>query len=157
MRLWRWRETLMYDLIVRAVREQPWAILPSYLAIITDLLAMRAAGHKLTEEEIQARIGAAARPASRASGAVAVIPVFGVITQRANLMSAMSGGVSIELLSKSIREALNSPEVGSIVLDIDSPGGGVFGVQELAEEIRAGREQKPIVAVANSLAASAAY
>jgi signal peptide peptidase SppA len=43
------------------------------------------------------------------------------------------------------------------VLDIDSPGGSIYGVPELAQEIFAAREKKKVVAVANSLAASAAY
>jgi signal peptide peptidase SppA len=48
--------------------------------------------------------------------------------------------------------------VSAVVLDIDSPGGTVAGVTELAAEIRAARGgSKPIVAAANTLAASAAY
>ena len=43
------------------------------------------------------------------------------------------------------------------MLDVDSPGGSVYGIAELADEIRAARGRKPIVAVANSVAASAAY
>jgi len=45
--------------------------------------------------------------------------------------------------------------VSQILLDIDSPGGSVYGVQELATEIA--RAKKPVIAIANSLAASAAY
>jgi signal peptide peptidase SppA len=47
--------------------------------------------------------------------------------------------------------------VAQILIDIDSPGGSVYGVSELAAEIMKARTQKPVVAVANSLAASAAY
>jgi ClpP class serine protease len=47
--------------------------------------------------------------------------------------------------------------VHSILIDVDSPGGDVSLVPELAAEIRAARGQKPIVAVANTFAASAAY
>ena len=43
------------------------------------------------------------------------------------------------------------------MIDIDSPGGNVDGVDELATEIFKARSQKPIVAVANSMAASAAF
>jgi signal peptide peptidase SppA len=42
------------------------------------------------------------------------------------------------------------------VFDVDSPGGTVTGVPELAAEIFAARGKKPIVAVANGMAASAA-
>ena len=44
-----------------------------------------------------------------------------------------------------------------IIFYINSPGGSVYGVAELADEIQSARSQKPVVAVANSLAASAAY
>ena len=40
---------------------------------------------------------------------------------------------------------------------LDSPGGSVYGVSELADEIMNARAQKPVIAIANSLAASAAY
>ena len=43
------------------------------------------------------------------------------------------------------------------MLDVDSPGGQVYGISELADAIFAARAAKPIAAIANSLAASAAY
>ena len=45
----------------------------------------------------------------------------------------------------------------AIALDIDSPGGSVFGVQELASEIMQARVSKPIIGFADSTCASAAY
>jgi signal peptide peptidase SppA len=48
-------------------------------------------------------------------------------------------------------------DVGAVVLDIDSPGGAVDGIPELAAEIRAMRDTKPIVAMSNTSAFSAAY
>jgi len=72
------------------------------------------------------------------------------------LMEA-SGAVSAQRLTAAFRAALNDPEVGSIVLDLDSPGGQVGGIEELANEIYQARSQKPVTAVANGLAASAAY
>lgn len=97
--------------------------------------------------------------AGRAQGSViAVLPVLGVISQRAAMVDDVSGpgGTSVERLTARFRSVLADPSVKAIILDIDSPGGGVYGVQELAAEILASRGQKPILAVANSLAASAA-
>lgn len=48
-------------------------------------------------------------------------------------------------------------ETGTIVFDIDSPGGSTAGVEELATEILEARGQKALISVANTLAASAAY
>jgi signal peptide peptidase SppA len=47
--------------------------------------------------------------------------------------------------------------VGTILLDIDSPGGSVAGLAEVAAEILAARDSRKVIAVADSLAASAAY
>lgn len=88
---------------------------------------------------------------------VAVISVFGVVMQRADMLDEMSGAMSIDTLTKRFRAALSDPAVRGIVFDVDSPGGGVYGVQELATEIREARDIKPIAAIADSLAASAAY
>ena len=66
-------------------------------------------------------------------------------------------GTSTERFAQRFREALANPEVGSILIDVQSPGGTVDGVQELADEIRAARGDKPIIAIANAYAASAAY
>jgi len=88
---------------------------------------------------------------------VAIIPVFGTIVQRAGMMTEWCGGTSTQQISGALNDAINDPNVSEVILDIDSPGGSVFGVQELADEIYAAREQIKITAIANSLAASAAY
>jgi signal peptide peptidase SppA len=61
------------------------------------------------------------------------------------------------MFAQALRQALADDTVSQILIDIDSPGGSVYGVAELADEIAAARAQKPVVAIANSLAASAAY
>lgn len=144
---------------VRAlVYDQPWAITPEKLNAIQSLLAMRLAGERLTPEAIAERIGAAdARRNTVRNGAVAVLPIYGVLMQRVDMLSEMSGGTSTERIARDFRQLVADPNIGTIVLDIDSPGGGVYGIAELAEEIFKARAEKRIVAVANSMAASAAY
>lgn len=149
---------LKYEHIVDAVFHQPWAILPSVYATICELVKFRSDGHFYSQDEIQERIGAApVRSGVARNGAVAVLTLYGVVAQRMNLMNAMSGGTSTQQFAQQFRSALNDPQVSAIVIDVDSPGGSVFGVQELASEIYQARGQKPIVAVADSLMASAAY
>lgn len=148
---------ISYRRVVAEALDMPWAILPSKLTAIMGVLSLRASGERVSPDEIAAIVGAA-RPASQASsGAVAVIPIFGTIVQRAGLLAESSGAVSTERISAAFHQAVNDPAVGSIVLQIDSPGGGVYGVAELAGTIFKARGPKPIVAVADSLAASAAY
>lgn len=149
-----------YQRIARAVYDRPWLILPATLSLIVDILEFRADGGHLEPDEIQARIDAASngpRKGGRQAGAVAVIPVYGPISMRQNLMSANSGGTSVEGLAADFRAAIADPGVDAIVLEVDSPGGTVDGIPELADEIYAARGTKPILAHANTLAASAAY
>lgn len=111
---------------------------------------------KLIEDQ-QAAIG----DQQRRSGArgVAVIPIRGPITQHAqnDFWSMLFGGTTVEGIQQALRAVLADDTVGKIVLDIDSPGGATGGISELAGEIYRARSQKPIIAVANSCAASAAY
>jgi len=88
---------------------------------------------------------------------VGVLPLVGVIAQHMDLLTDMSGGTSTDRFAADFRALRDDPEIKAIVIPIDSPGGGVYGVDELAAEIRASRGAKPIVAVADSQAASAAY
>lgn len=152
----------MYENVIRAVMADPWAIREQEFAVITALIELRARGEKLSPEDVQARLEEAAisagpRAGARATGAIAVVPVYGTIMPRASLMADMSGGTSVQGLTKAFRAAMADEGVGSIVLDVDSPGGQVGGIEELAAEIRAARGTKPIVAVANYTMASAAY
>lgn len=95
--------------------------------------------------------------AGSAPNAVAVIPIHGIIESRGGFLSYYFGGSDCETLRDQIRTAVNDPKVGAIVLDVDSPGGDVAGVDELAAEIYNARKKKPITAVSNTLMASAAY
>lgn len=125
----------------------PWALERSVLA---DLINYAQRGEAFTAAVRQPQ------PASN-RGAIAVIPIHGMIEHRSSFLLDVFGGTSIEDIRSSLRAAVADPQVSSIVLDIDSPGGGVAGVTELAAEIRAARSSKRIVAVANTTAASAAY
>jgi signal peptide peptidase SppA len=151
---------MKYQHVLRAIYDQPWAILPAPFDTIMDVVMMRAEGVAFSDEEIQARLDAAERGPRRGrkNGMVAVLPVYGIISQRVNLMSQMSGGTSLEQLTAQFREVMADPEIAAVVLDFDSPGGAVDGVTEFAAEVRAARGgDKPIVAVANTMMASAAY
>lgn len=90
-------------------------------------------------------------------GAIAILPVFGFIEQRPSIFSEIFGGTSTQRLSAMVRAAAADPNVRATILDVSSGGGSVFGVHEAAADIRAARGSKPIIAVVNSMAASAAY
>ena len=94
----------------------------------------------------------AKRPAVAAERNIAVIPIYGAISNRAHSM-----GTGTDMIGSAFDNAVLDPRVDGIVLDVDSPGGTISGVPELAEKVFAARGTKPIVTVANGMAASAAY
>lgn len=139
------------------VRETPWAVTPTMLATILEIARRHAAGEKLSAEDIAARVGDRQRPVGGVQGGIAILPLSGVVIPRATLMSDVSGAVSAEAFGKAFAQAVADPGVGAIVLDVNSPGGSVAGVDELARQIFDARGAKPIIAIANHLMASAAY
>lgn len=145
--------------LMRAVFSSPWAIMPEKLEEIVAFLELRLTGSRPSDAEIAefAAQAAAATAPNRVAGTIAVLPLLGTISQRAGMMTNFSGGTSTEIFAKAFRSALADESVRAIVLDVDSPGGTVYGVDELAGEIFRARGKKPIVAAVNSLAASAAY
>lgn len=146
----------------KALAEVPWAIQPSALSRIVDWARQApdaletTAGSVIRERPFVALDGG--QDGAVRSGGVAVIPVYGVIEYRSDWMIEWFGGCSVESIGEAIQSALADPTVTAILLDIDSPGGTVAGITELATWIRSVRgSTKPIVASANTLAASAAY
>jgi len=123
-----------------------WAIEPDYLkAISKESLSTRSEKPLNNSRSVSIRDG------------TAIIPVHGVITARTTLFSLFAGGTSLEDLAKDFNEALNSDEVTSILLDIDSPGGVAVGPFEMAEMIFKGRSKKPIYSYIGRNGSSAAY
>lgn len=97
------------------------------------------------------------RPATTRTTKVAVIPIHGTLVRRTVGLEAESGLTSYAGLTAQLDAALASPDVAAILLDVDSPGGESGGVFDLADRIRAAAQAKPVWAVANDMAFSAAY
>jgi signal peptide peptidase SppA len=170
---------MRYSHIISAVMATPWAIRHEKLSAILAFLQFKADGGEVAQDEIALIKEAAKEPvylaisdsdgaltleagapssSSRSqAGQVAVLPISGTISHRMGTMSEMSGGTSTERFTQWLRAAVNDPTVKAIVLDINSPGGTVDGVPELADEIYKANQIKPVTAVANAQAASAAY
>ncbi len=97
-------------------------------------------------------MAAAARP-----GSTAIIPLVGPLTRRPSFWSDLFGGTSMVRAGAALAEALDDKTVERIILLVDSPGGTVSGTPELAAAIRKARARKPVTAVVEGMAASAAY
>lgn len=144
----------MFDL--KTVGKNIWLMEPDALVVLHRQLAELK--ERPTAEQIAATKHAASRAMRRtANGQVAVLPIYGLIEQRPSLASYYYGGCSTEDVGQAVDMLLGSRECEAILLDIDSPGGSIYGVEELASKIYDARGKKAIYAVANSMAASAAY
>jgi signal peptide peptidase SppA len=148
-----------YAHVARFVMETPWAILRSKLDEIEAILQFHMEGGKFTAEELRARLGEPTAPEPQKAGAVAVLPLRGVLSHRLGGMTEMSGGMSTERFATMFRQAMADESVRAILIDVDTPGGTIAGVTELAAELfeAKGRGTKPVVAHVNALAASAGY
>lgn len=85
----------------------------------------------------------------------AVIPVHGALLNRFG--GAYSFATGYNYIRRMLLAALEDDDVKIIVFDMDSPGGEAAGCFELAEEIKAASELKPLLVVVDSLCASAGY
>ena len=131
-----------------------WAILPDKLRAIEQVLLLKESGSEL-REELRSRFAATETPENHQVGQVAVLNMFGTISQRMNALSEFSGGTSTEQFTKAFREARNSSSVSAIVINADTPGGAVPGVPELSQEIYESRSEKRIITLVNPMMASA--
>ena len=132
--------------LLHEIATTPWAILPQAL---NGMIAQVNAG-------IQAKDPANVIQAQNA-GNVAVLNINGVIMPKESQLSRWFGLSTCEGISRIVGQLCNDESVSVIVLNMDTPGGSVAGIDELTTELRDLRGKKKIVAVSNSLMASAGY
>lgn len=142
----------------------PWAVRPDFLMVMQSIVERWAGGVKLSAPEIQAAVGTGPADAEQrrqrtGPGAVGIVPIYGLLSPRAHMVRNISGpgGTSTEDVAHTVRRMMSDDSIGAIVLDIDSPGGNAYGVQELGDEIFSFRGQKKIVASVSPSAGSGAY
>jgi signal peptide peptidase SppA len=153
------------QLILGALASQYWALEPKYLETMSNVLHRWSAGVEASAdvmadvEAAQAARAARQKAVANLGGGIAVLGLYGLISQRASMVDGMSGsgGTSVEKFTQGFREAMADDTVGGIIIDIDSPGGSVAGIQDLWDEIMGARGVKPVYGLVNSLCASAAY
>jgi len=97
------------------------------------------------------------RPALSPTPGIAILPIHGSLVRRTLGMEAESGLLSYQAIQVGLAAALADPSVAGILLDVDSPGGEAGGVFDLADRIAAAAKIKPVWAIANESAFSAAY
>lgn len=147
---------------------RPWAIRGDIAAMVRGMLdkeglaglrhlaELRAAVHAFDEGSREERLTARRGDrGAQASGNVALIPIVGTLTQRGDVINSAETR-STASVAEDVAAAAAEPKVDGIVLEVDSPGGEVYGVPEAWAAIHSAAKLKPVVAHANSQAASAA-
>lgn len=144
--------------LLRALTCEPLAMDRDFLLSLANVVRRHNLGASYNGAELHEALAVAyPRSGGQAStgnkdGTVAVIPIVGVIANRAQSM-----GVGADQIAQTVTAAANSARVDAIVLDMDSPGGTVTGVPEAANAVFEAGKVKPIVAVSNGGMGSAAY
>lgn len=147
--------------IAQMVFNQPWAIHEPKLREMLAVVRRHMAGARLTEDQLSALSAAnesQAAPTRQGNGIV-VIPVYGVVAYRMNMMTAISGGTSLQRLGALLEDAVNDAAISTIVMRYETPGGSVDGMTEMAAKIRElrGKGTKRFVGAIDVRALSAGY
>lgn len=151
------------DRLLRAAGQGVWAIEPGKAEQIVAGIALRAQMGKRADPAFPVQDREARLPQEDVGGqgkVIRVIRLLGTILPRGNMMSDVSdsGAVSLQAFQEVFRAAAVADDTQAIVIEIDSPGGQIDLVPETAALIRSHRRaDRPIVAIANTVAASAAY
>lgn len=130
------------------------ALARPYLAAAQD--AQRAA-------ELQAngvRASAAAVGQATTPAGVVILPVSGFIRPHTSALERMLGvsfGASVDRLMARLRDAVSDEAVSAVVMYFDTPGGSTYRLAQLHDEILKARAVKPVIAVVETLCASAGY
>lgn len=136
-------------------------MLEGYVDTVREIAARHVLHLTLSPEELQARTGRSEPKDSEdftlTRDGIAVLPLHGVISQKMNLMAQISGGTSTEKFGHVFGSLMDDKDVRAILLDVNSPGGSVYGLDELHAQMMESRGRKPVVAHVSPLAASAAY
>lgn len=134
------------------VFDTPVLIARAKLDVILGVLVPRLNGEALSFAQPPAMRGYDVTPEG-----IAIIPVLGTLVRRTVGLETQSGLTSYTNIGQQLAEAVANPNIKAILLDIDSPGGEAGGAFDLADQIYTVRKAKPIWAVANEEAFSAAY
>jgi signal peptide peptidase SppA len=156
-----------YPHLAQRLFNTPLAITPGKVEIIMAALADRFGIAKLFRadgssasmmEDDDGPVGPPSwMQASEVASGVMIVRVEGTLVHKLGTMQPFSGMTGYDGIRGNLLAALNDPEVRAIVMHIDSPGGEVSGCFDLVDLIYESRGTKPIWAILEESAYSAAY
>jgi capsid assembly protease len=145
------------DALITEALENPWAITQPGLATILAVLTRTNVPVEALERDRGAPLSNDRNAEVTIRDGVAIVSAAGPMVRRGDFFSRVSGATSYDRVAKDLGLALEDPSVRAILLNLDSPGGAVTGVSDLAAMISAGKQLKPIVVHSDGEIASAAY
>lgn len=156
-----------HDAAIAYLQESIWAMEPTVMQNLSAVLGRHLSGVKLSDEAIAAVVAGRDGDGTTddlvenyyTQGTVGVIPVNGVIAKYASQVNGSSQprGTSCEAIDAMITKAADDPNIRSVVFAIESPGGMVSGLPDLADRIASLASKKTTVACGIDITASAAY
>ncbi|EKF2697136.1 S49 family peptidase [Escherichia coli] len=157
--------------IIAAAFNEPLLLEPAYARVFFCALGreMGAASLSVPQQQVQLDapgmlaetdeyMAGGKRPARvyRVVNGIAVLPVTGTLVHRLGGMRPFSGMTGYDGIVACLQQAMADSQVRGILLDIDSPGGQAAGAFDCADMIYRLRQQKPVWALCNDTACSAA-
>ena len=157
--------------IIAAAFNEPLLLEPAYARVFFCALGreMGAASLSVPQQQVQLDapgmladtdeyMAGGKRPARvyRVVNGIAVLPVTGTLVHRLGGMRPFSGMTGYDGIVACLQQAMADSQVRGVLLDIDSPGGQAAGAFDCADMIYRLRQQKPVWALCNDTASSAA-
>jgi ClpP class serine protease len=144
--------------VMDAVFSQPWAIRPAFLDVVCDVV-QDAAARRERPYEFQPK--AQEHPGNQVTveQGIAKVVLDGVIINHASSLLQVSGAISPQAFARDYSTAMAMPDVTTVALLVNSPGGHVAGVKEAADlvwQLKQGNP-RPVIAFIDGQGASAAY
>lgn len=158
---------MKFEFLAQRLFNTPLAILPGkaevIMAALQDRLGITQIARNARMMEDDDDVVYSSGPGSNPRGGydvvagVAIIQVSGTLVQKLGSLRPYSGMTGYDGIRQNFLMAISDPAVKAVMLDVDSPGGEVSGCFDLVDAIYRARGKKPIWAILNESAYSAAY
>ena len=150
---------------LRQLDGQVIAIDPRHASHLAPIVADLAQGREVSDARLStlsrpdfqsaSRSGVHAIPLIGAGGkSLAILPMHGIALYDLEFFPYC---FSTRRLAQTLAELSSDKAIGTILLDMNTPGGHVTGTQEAADAVFSARSKKPVVGLINPLCASAGY
>lgn len=153
---------MKYPRILAALRSACWAVQPATLTAVVETFGAHLRGDlrsMLPIDDADAQPEEEQEIEHAAAEGIAVIRIDGIIGKHLSTLETECGACDVDRIAEQVAAASQDDAIHTILLDIDSPGGVVTGVPELADQIReaSATHGKHTIAFTDTQAASAAY